>query len=160
MSPHLFPVLSIPVAKLDFMLLDTWIIWWNFNWLWRFSPRLNSKKKKLLVEFELVKTTRTYIPTKARYWHNSLFFLPLKLEPNVPLRGVEERERLSCEETGLTARRNGGQVETILRVCLKGCACGCVFEQIVRTFLWDKARSVRSVWKCMLGQKNEYRSCF
>lgn len=88
---------------------------------------------EILKLVELVKMTQTY-QQKQDIDITASVFLPLKLEPNVPLRGVEERDCLD-KETGLPAGR------TILRergwVCVR--VCRCVFEQIVRTFLWDES---------------------
>lgn len=62
---------------------------------------------------------------------------------------------MSDKETGLSAemKRRTEQKLFCAFVSMTGCACGCVFEQIVHTFLGTKALPACSVWKCMLRQK-------
>lgn len=155
--PHLPPPLSPQYCPSQW---PNWILCcythtklgWNFNWLWRFSPRRNSKQK-LLVEFELVKKpTQTNVPTKARYWHYSFSFFAT--ETWAKCASTRRRGgRMSVKETGLSAEmKRRTSRNYFARVCEHDWMCARVCVWANHTFLGTKALS--AVWKCMLRQKN------
>lgn len=119
------------------MLLDEWKKErGNFYMLRRFSPRQISKLNCL----DLKKQKMTKYNIRLFFLLYFVCFLPLKLEPNVPLRGWEEGAcPTDADET--PADRKQGDVHcwcVCVFACVHECVCQCVNGQLVNTFLGTK----------------------
>ena len=122
------PLLFSPSGQTVFMLLDEWKKErGNFYLLRRFSPRQNSKLNSICLDLK-----KQQMGKKKKKITSDIFvfifvcFLPLKLEPNVPLRGWEEGA-CPTDTDGIACREeNKGMYTVGVRVCVCVCVCACV----------------------------------
>lgn len=97
------------------------------HWLWRFSPRLNHKK--FWLRNKSTKDTRCVQDLKSDFFFFFPFlfyFLPLKLEPNVPLRGWKSEKVW--------------RLWTMPTVCVRACVWASFTHSLGRKFCWGRVR--------------------